>query len=244
MEKDIIMYIIIAAYSVGVIASVLTLNTYLVLASLMLFTIGILIYKGWEIMLPTILRRTGMIRLVGNFEIGGNQSVAVRKDGNSIIAAAYALIDISDSEGLNPGKLEGIISKVSVPFKLVLSVKRLNMDKILDSMETARHMKENMIARLSGGGNRNIPRINSLRRELEQIESNIRSMTSGKVPLQLLYYVGTEAKSESRYTAEEDALSGLKEALGAISSATGYQYKVLSGNDLVSLLATGSNAVM
>ncbi len=241
MERDILIYAILASYLVGVIASAMMYNIYITLISLVLLTAGISLYKGWNIFLPLLIEHSGIVRLIGDYEISGSQAVAVREVNGRFAASAYASLDISDSEGLSAEKLESIISKIGTPFDLTLSVRRLNMDRMLDSMETERHIKENAIARLSGGGNRNLPKINSLRRELEQLELDINGMTSGKVPLQVLYYVSVEAESESRYAAESDAISGIKEAVGAIASASGYQYRLLSGNELVAVLSHGTN---
>ena len=243
MGSDVLAYIFTAAYSVGLIISALTLNAYAVVASFVLLTFGILLYKGWDILLPLVIKHTNIIQLVGSYEVGGSQSAAVRQTSRGFSAAAYALIDISDSEGLAKDKLEGIIARINMPFKLVLSVERLNMDKILDDLKTARHMKENQIMRLSGGSGRNIQKINSAKRELERIDSDINSMTSGRMPLHALYYLSIEAESENRYAAESAAISGLDEVSAAISASTGYKVRALSGNELVHFLSTGSNMV-
>ncbi|MGC8537853.1 MAG: hypothetical protein ACP5MZ_02610 [Candidatus Micrarchaeia archaeon] len=243
MGNDALAYAFLSAYSIGIIISALTLNAYAIVISLALLTIGTLLFKGWDIFLPIAVKHTGIIRLIGSYEVSGNQNAAVRQTKRGFSAVAYAVIDISDSEGLSRDKLEGIIARINVPFKLVLSVERLNMDKILDSLKTARHMKENQITRLSGGSERNIQKINSVKRELEQIDNDIRSMTSGRMPLHALYYLSVEAESGNRYAAESAAVSGLDEVSGTISASTGYKVKAISGNELVYFLGTGSNMV-
>lgn len=191
----------------------------------------------WQALESAIIRRTGIIELVGQYELSGDRLSAVRRANGKIVSTTVASLDGNSGAGIDRKSIEAIISRLNFPFKFTLQVSMLNTAKLLDSMQTRRAANEIKLSKIAQSKkSKDSARANAIRRELELIEHDIRNMTSGSVPLRMLMLVSTSAASESRFYAEELAKSRIRELAGEFGALTNAQVRILSGSELAEAL--------
>jgi hypothetical protein len=113
-------------------------------------------------------------------------------------------------------------------------VERLNASRIFDDLKTKRRLKEIELGRAKSKSGNNTT--NVVEREIDLLESEIASIGSGAVPLKTEIYLMSFAEAESKFMAEERALSQVKALAGEFSAVIGANFEVISGADLVSLI--------
>jgi hypothetical protein len=115
-----------------------------------------------------------------------------------------------------------------------MQVERLNTQKISDDLQTRRRLKE---IELSKTGSKKGPdQSKVIEREIELIESEIDSITSGSTPLKTNTYIISFASSDSRFVSQERALSQVRALAGEFSAVLGASFEVLTGADLIAAL--------
>lgn len=237
MDHDFKFYIIAFVLALLAIASMLTLNIFLILFSLIICGILIVFYKLSYIIEAIVFRRTNLIQIIDGCELSGERTTAIRRIGNSFCATAVAFLENSSSESIEKEKIENIISNSHTTFRFVMQVEKVDINKLLDKLQTRRSMKEIELSRLHNSTTKiNILKANSLKREIDQLEHDIEKISTGGAPLKVAQYLMTSAISDSKSNAQEKAKSQLRELVGEFGALLGSKAEILTGNDLIQLL--------
>ena len=238
--SDVILYGMLAAVLVLSLASLLSLNPVLISLSLVAALALIATQKLWFVAEALIFRHTNLIQVLGSQQLSGDRSTAIRQVKGGFVATAMALLKGDARENVDREKIEGIIAHLNCPFRFVLHAKRLDTGKLLDRLQTSRSMKEIELsktgAKVTG---QNSAKIGLLKREIEQIESDIRSISSS-APVSLARYIATCARSESRSAAEERAKSQIRMLASEFGALLKSDPQILTGTDLLDCLETDS----
>lgn len=229
--SKILVYAIIAMIAIASLASLIMLNTYLVIFSVSASLALFFLYKMWDVFEGLIIKRTGIVQVVGNYELAGDRVSAVTKRGSLFCALSAAILNDLPSKGMEREGIERIIASTNAPFRFVLQVEKLNTGKIFDDLRTRRRMKEIELSKTVSRKGTDTSKI--IEREIELIESEIRAIGSGAVPLKAEMYIMSFAESESKFVAEEKALSQVKALAGEFSAVLGAGFEVLSGAQLI-----------
>ena len=238
--SDNVFYVGFAALLIVSIASLLSLNCVLIALSAVSLLVLIITHKLWYVIEAAIFKRTNLIQVLGEQQLSGDRTSAIRAVKGEFVATAMASLNGDAKEDLDKGKVEGIIARLNYPFKFVLSVERLNASKILDRLQTKRSMKEIELARISKNGREaSAVKVGMLKREIEQIEQDIRSINSG-TPVKLARYLATSARSESKFAATERAKSQIRELAVEFGALLNADSQVLIGSELVNALEIDS----
>lgn len=235
MQKSII-YILIAIALIPSVASLILLNPYLIILSVSAALSLFFMYNLWDILESLIIKRTGIVQLVGDYELEGERVSAVRKTGGSYWAISAALLTDLPSKEMDRESIERIISSSNSTFRFVLQVAKLNTRKISDDLKTKRRMKELELSKASSSRKNGADITKVVERELELVESEIKALGSGAVPLKTSIYLVSFAESESKFVAEERALSQVRALAGEFSAVLGAGFEVLSGSKLISVI--------
>jgi len=233
MEK-IVFYALIAVSVISSIASVLTLNFYLIILSVSATVSLFFLYQLWDILEAVVIKKTGIVQTVGDYELEADRFSAIRKKGLHFSAISAAVLREFPSKEISRESMERIISSSNSPFRFVVQVEKLNTGKITDDLKTKRRMKELELSRAKGKKVGDSAKV--VEREIELIESEIKSLGSGAVPLRTSIYLMSVGSSESRFAAQETALSQIREIAGAFSAVLGAGFEVISGADLISII--------
>ncbi|HVC58224.1 MAG TPA: hypothetical protein VND15_01985 [Candidatus Acidoferrales bacterium] len=240
MNESIIFYAGLALGLLNLVLSIATLNPYLILIGIMATFCLFALYKLWYIIEPLLIRKTNIIQVVGDYELTGTRGAAIRSHGGAFYATAVAALEPSRSD-IDRARIEEIISRSNTPFKFVLQLEKLNPKNISEKLQTKRNMKEIALSRIGGGSSiRNTQKINALKREIEQLEQDIRSISTGSSPVRLAQYLMCGTSAESKYLAEERARSQVREMAGQLGALMGSQSRVLEGRELLDMLSMDS----
>jgi hypothetical protein len=232
--KEIPIYLTIGVAITASIAGIFLLNLYLIIASLALSVSMFFLYKLWDVFEALIIKKTGVVQILGDYELEGDRVAAVSKMGGSFKAVSVAVLKELPSREISKDGLEKIIASSNAPFRLVMQVEKLNTEKISDDLKTRRRLKEIELSKVNPKKGTDHGKI--IEREIELIESEINSINSGSTPLRTNTYIMSVAASESRFVAQERALSQVKTIAGEFSAVLGANFEVMGGADLISVL--------
>ncbi|MGC8647991.1 MAG: hypothetical protein ACP5SJ_00640 [Candidatus Micrarchaeia archaeon] len=224
--------------ALGVLALAAFFGVYALLgAALLLASLAVLHYS--DPYLEAILLKYGNItEKIGMYEISGEREVATRKEGGKYIATACVIISVKDNSGdIEKSRLEELISRLAFPFKFTIAVERLNTKKMLDSLQTKKGMKEIELSRIGNTSNgRELAKSMRLKREIEILEHEIKSISTGSMPLKVNYYAITSAESDKKFMAEEQALLRARELATSFDGAIGTFSAIAKGSMLKKVL--------
>lgn len=237
MEHDVKFYILAAILAIISVSSLFTLKLLLILVSLFLAALLIAFYKLYYILEAVLFRRTNLVQVIDNSELSGDRLTAIRHTRGKFSATAVALINNGLSEAMDRSKLESIIANTHFPFRFVMQVEKVDINKLLDKLQTKRSMLEIELGKLNThNAKSNVLKINSLRRQIDQLDHDIEKISSGGAPLRVLQYIMTSSVSENKFNAQEHARSQLRELSSQFGAIAGAHSTVLEGNDLLDLL--------
>ena len=231
-----------ALAAINLAVSIATFNPYLMAMGIAAVLLISITYKLWYLLEPVLIRKTNIVEIIGGYELSGTRSTAVRKVGNRFYATAAAELNPSKAE-IDGKRIEEIISRSNTPFKFILQLERLNSKKMTENLQTKRGMKEIALSKLSSGSTGNTQKVNLLKREIEQLDRDIHSISSGSCPVRLIQYILSSSHAESRYVAEEKARSQVREMAGQFGSLIDAQPRVLEGAELLELLSIDSMVI-
>jgi len=232
--NDLLVYLIIGVALMASLAGILLFNIYLVILSFSLSLSMFFLYKLWDIFEALIIKKTGVVQVVGNYEFEGDRVAAISKMGESFLAVSAAILKELPTREISKDSIEKIIATSNAPFRLVMQVEKLNTTKISDDLKTRRRLKEIELSKVGPKKGSDTSKI--IEREIELIESEISSINSGSTPLKTNTYLLSFATSESRFVSQERALSQVKAIAGEFSAVIGASFEVLNGADLISVL--------
>jgi hypothetical protein len=234
---------LLALSAIITVASIATLNTLLIAAGLITVLMIALLYRLWYVIEAVVFKHTRVVELFNGYELSGAREAATRKLNGAFSATAAALLTTSAKQGIELERLESIIQQTGAPFKFVLQVERLSAKKLLDAMQTKMSMKRLEISKLSTSSEKkNIARLDALKRETAELEREIATV-SASTPMRLRHYIMTSALSENRFTAEERAISQIRELSNRFGAFLGAEPTLLSGSELTTVLELDSTLV-
>lgn len=227
---------LIFCISLIAIASLLTLNFWLIVGSLIIATLLVAFYRLNYIVDSLVFKHTNLIQVLDGCELSGDRSTAIRRLGNVFCATAVASMLNNSGESIDRQKIDNIISNSHCTFRFVLQVEKLDINKLLDRLQTKRGMKEIELARLKNNPKDTSSKTGALRREIELIDHEIEKVGMGGAPLKVAQYIMTSAVSDSKFSAQENAKSQLRELVSEFGALIGTKSEILSGNDLLDQL--------
>jgi hypothetical protein len=234
-------YILLALSGIAVIASILTLNIFVIAISVILIFASVVVYKLWYVIDSLVFKHTNLIELFNGYELSKDRNSAIRRKDGRIISTTAALLSAEKEESIEKGDIENIIAHINYPFKFVMQVEKLNVHRIMDRLQTERSLKEIELSRLDN--NKSSVRINQLRRELELIQHDMNAIKTGDTPIKLTRYILTTSVSDTFYDAEERAKSQIRELSSQFDALLKSNSRIIVGTELIELLQLDSEMV-
>jgi len=233
MSKAVIYAIIFAAVMASI-ASILSFNAYLIIFSASSALGLFFLYQLWDVFEALIIKKTGVVQILGDYELEAERVSAVRKSGSHFSAVSAAILRDPPTKEISRENIERIISSSNSPFRFVMQVEKLNQRKISDDLKTKRRLKELELSKTCAKKGSDVTKV--VEREIELIETELKSINSGAMPLKTDIYILSFAISESKFAAQERAFAQAKELAGEFSAVLGAGFEVLSGTELISVL--------
>lgn len=233
-------YIVISLAAITSAAALLTLNAVAVAIASLAVLFSVIVFKLWDVVSASIFRHTNLIQVFNGYELSRDRQSAVFKAGGRVTATAVASLGPAGNDELDRKKIESIIANTDYPFRFCMRAERLNLKKALDRLKTRKSSVEIELSRIDQKSGRHTQRQNRLKRELEQLERDISSISGGEAPLKLCFYITTSASSDSIYDAEERAKSHARDLSSKFDALLGSKSEVLSGEELLAALKIDS----
>ena len=239
MRENMLFYLLLCLSAITLAASIATLNLIFIVATALLLIVAVSVFKLWYIIDSLVFKHTNLIEIFNGYELSGDRNCAIRRKDGRISATTASVFTVEKGGEPERAQVENLIANFSYPFKFVMQVERLNVEKVLDELQTKRNMKEIELSRI-GQKQENVPRINHVKREIEQFEHDIAAISGGNAPLRLAYYAMTCAAAETTYDAEERAKSRMRELSSQFDALLKSRSRVVKGSDLLELLKLDS----
>ncbi|MGC8572061.1 MAG: hypothetical protein ACP5RI_01740 [Candidatus Micrarchaeia archaeon] len=236
MEKNYILYAMLAVCAIIAVSSIISLNLYLILFDSILLLLSIALFAFSDIFHNLIIKHSNIIQVFNGYELSNDRSIAIFRSNGKVCALSAAMIDPSNVDELSKDKIEHLIGNMNYPFKLVMKTDKLDIKKIIDKLQTKKSMHEIAISRLNSNNSKHSLYINKLKREIEIIEHDIASISNGTVPIKLIYYVMTVAVADTVLEASERSKSQIKEIAAQFNVMLSSHSSILEGDDLIRLL--------
>ncbi len=214
-------------------ASLLFMNAYLFAFSALVLAAAISMYKLWYIIEAIAFRHSNIIKVIDAYELSSDRKVAIRHTENGFVAVSAARLDTSQINEMSKEKLESIIGRIGLPFKLVMNVKQVNAKSLMAQLVTSRYEKELALSKAKSTGNKAAER--AIERQLELIQKDIDTISESR-PLQLLYYVFAFSVSDSPAVAREEALENIKSIAGAFDGAMNSKSSIVEAEELEEIM--------
>jgi hypothetical protein len=242
MKGKTVMYVAIGVGVLSAVSSLFVMKAYLIIFSSIVAASMLLLYGLWDVFEAAVVSRSGVVQMIGDFELEGGRLSATRKTPGGFSATAAAQLSASPSKELNRDNIERIVANSNAPFRFVVQAERLSASKILDGLKTRRRMKEIELSKARAKEHDGHSRDKVIEREIELLEGEIRAIANGASPIKVDIYIMTTATAESRFLAEERAQGQIKELSGEFSAVIGAGFEQVSGSGLVRLLKIDSVA--
>lgn len=230
-------------YALMVIAALLLavsafFGAYAMLVAAALLAVIVILHYMKDYVDAFLFRHGNFVEKIGVYELSGEREVAIRRAGNKYIATACVVVRMKDGAGqLERSDVEGLISRLAFPFKFTLAVERVNIKKMLDALQTRRSLKEIELTRIEDANKgRGLARSIRAKRELEILDHDIKSISTGSTPLKVTYYARISAENEKRFAAEEEAISRAKALAAALDGIMSSSSTIAKGRVLESML--------
>lgn len=244
MRDTIAFYLVLALSVAAEITSILTLNPVAIAFTSSMLVSSVIILKLWYVIEASIFKHTNLIQVFGRFELSGDRISAIRRASGKISATTAVVLHVGGKAEVDKKKIENVISHISYPFKFMMQAERLDLEKLLDKLQTRRKMREIALSRVDHSSAKNLPLINSIKREIEVLEHDIESISSGDVPLKVSYYIMTTGVSDSVFSAEESAKAQIRELASQFDAILASKSEQVRGSDLIGLLELDSSMVL
>jgi hypothetical protein len=204
-------------------------------AGALFFFLSLLLWKYGYALYPYFARNAKIVEIGQNFEIPPSQDVIVGKEGGSFLATVFLSAGIyeSASEGgaVQAGRMfEKAISSSGFPFKVCCLVCPLPLRAELDEMREKRSLAESRRETLHGRGNGSERA--RLEREIAMWGRQIEKLTSGEMPLEVVFYLSTTARGRTKEEAVSRARSQAEELSVVAGSALSCEITKLGGEEM------------
>ncbi len=242
-NEQIIVYLFGIFSIISLIAGVIILNSFLIGLSLFLGFSCFILYKMWDIIENVIFKHSNLIQVFNGYELSNNRYVAIRKINKFFSATSIALIKINETD-IDKIKLENIIANINIPFKIVIQIEKVNLEKLLDNLKTKLYSKQIIISKLENSSNKKFGiKIEQAKKYISGIEQDIKNIELGLTPLKLCYYIMTSALSENKFIAEEESKQHIKTITNQFNAIFSSYSEIVYGNELLRLLELDSEIV-
>ncbi len=226
-------YAFYAAGVAAIIAAATLSNGIFLVSGALLVLIAAIYLNSGHMVNNLLIKKSKMILIQNGYQLGRSLSSAVRKDGDSYTGVSIAIFSITKAvDGRDA--FEPIINNIRDPFEFSVSMKEVDKQRLVESLETKKRMKEIHLSRVNP---KTYNKANQIRKELEIINKEIANITKGDKSLEIIVKLKSIKASKDRIEAELEPPKSLARIANAFCTALGLDYRMLSGEELMENLA-------
>ena len=232
-DKKMYAYMFYGLGAFTILCSVFFSNMYLVIFTVAMIFSSVVYFNSGHIINNLILKRSAIIEMCNGFWLSHTLNSMIKKTDEGYIAVATAVIIPEDKKRIDHDRVKEVIESIRLPFEFRITLREVDTKRLYDTIDTKRRMKEILLSRTDPGKH---DKVNSLKREIDILESEINSIRSGGRALDMFIRVFAFVNSGSEIEASREAYSNIMQIGDSFSAALGVKYEIASGEKLVNLI--------
>ena len=204
-----------------------------------LFLFSIIVWKWGYWLGPVFSGAAGRSIIDAKFELVPSQDVIIKKSEGSYCATMFMSVELRDTSSFKSIEqkallmelFERAVSSLRYPVKLSLLVCALELGDYVSKLEEQRSLLEHKKAQLKG--KHDADEAAYLERQIEALSAQIRRLSSGEKPMQVLAYAQTSASGITREEVLSRVRSQAQECSALLSNALSCTIKIAAGGELL-----------
>lgn len=210
----------------------------LTLAAALLFSVSLLIWKWGYWLGPIIASSTRTALSGGGYELTPGQDVMIHKTPAGYRAAVFMSIALRDSAAHKSESqktaliehFERAVSSLRHPVKLSVLVCGLDIGDHIQKLQERRSLAEHKRAQLRARQSDEAAR---LERDIESYTQQLRRLSGGERPMQVLAYAATTAQGLTREEVLSRVRAQAQESAAVLASALACEVRPLAGEEML-----------
>jgi hypothetical protein len=232
-DKKVYAYMLYGIGAFTILCSVFFSNIYLVAFTAVMIFSSVAYFNSGHMINNLILRKSAIIEMCNGFWLSHNLNSMIKKTDEGYVAVAIAVIMPEEKKLVDHGRVKEVIESIRLPFEFRVTIKEVDSKRLYDTIETKKRMKEILLSRTDP---KKHDKVNSLKREIDILESEISSIRTGGRALDMFIRVFAFANSGSEIEASREAYSNIMQIGDSFSAALGVKYEIANGEELVNLI--------
>jgi hypothetical protein len=241
MEKVQLIHILIAFLILGVLCIIFSYSFQkpeLLILSIISFLLGLIIWRFGYFLGPLLTSSANIWTPLGQYELSPSQDAILKKTAEGYYASMYLSIALKDSsmfksEGQNlmlMQMFEKAITSLRNTTKISVLITNVDVSSFLEKLIEKRSLAEQKRSQLKP----NSPQAAILEREIESYNSQIKQISSGQKPMQVLAYAQITAFGLTKNEALQKAKSQTQQTAAVLANALATEVTPLNGKDILS----------
>ncbi|MFA5107909.1 MAG: hypothetical protein WC492_00020 [Candidatus Micrarchaeia archaeon] len=202
------------------------------------FLLCIVLWRWGYFLGPLLTGAAGTWIKLGTYELSPSQDVLIKKSEDGYYASMFLSIQLrdsasfksSDQKALLMQMFENTVSSIRHTLKISLVVCSLNLFDYLQKLQERRSLAEHRLSQAKP----NSQDFALLEREIQSYNLQIKALSGGETPMQVLAYAQTTAFGLTRQEAILRARSQAKESAAVISNSLSTNVAPICGAELLS----------
>ncbi|MEM3362350.1 MAG: hypothetical protein QXV83_00675 [Candidatus Anstonellaceae archaeon] len=213
-------------------------NSFLFLVSTTCFILGIIIFRWGYFLGPLLTSLPKLWVNLGDYELSPDQEAILKKTANGYYASMYLSISLKDSATFKTQdqnlllmqSFEKAITSLRHTTKISLIITNVNVSEFLEKLIEKRSLAEQKRSQVKP----NSAQAAILDREIESYNSQIKQLTSGQKPMQVLAYAQVTAFGETKSEALAKVKNYAQQTAAVLANALATEVIILNGSDILS----------
>ncbi|MFN3909868.1 MAG: hypothetical protein ACK4J0_01375 [Candidatus Anstonellaceae archaeon] len=201
------------------------------------FIIGMVIFKFGYFFAPLLTSATNTWVKYGNYELSPSQDALLKKTSEGYYASMFLSITLKDSstfktEGQNlmlMQMFEKAITSLRHTTKISLIITNVDVSEFLEKLIEKRSLAEQKLSQLKP----NSAQAEILKREIESYNSQIKQISSGQKPMQVLAYAQITSFAQTKSEALAKVKNNAQQTAAVLANALATEITILNGKDIL-----------
>jgi len=210
----------------------------LLLLSIISFILGILIWRFGYFIGPMISSVFKISTKFGEYELTPEQDIIIKKTDNGYYASMFLSIALKDSstfktEGQNlmlMQMFEKAITSLRGTTKISVIITNVDVSEFLEKLIEKRSLAEQKRSQLK----QNSAQAAILDREIEAYNIQIKQISTGEKPMQVLAYAQVSAYAPTKNQVMQKVRNQAQQTLAVLANALATEVTILNGRDILS----------
>lgn len=223
-------------YTLGVLCVVLAAffsNLYLIAVTSILLLLSAIYLNSGHIVNNILIKRSNIVEIYNHYKLSSELDSAVKKIGNGHHALSIAFFRIEKPNNASNDAIKALLETLHESFEFGILVKEADKEKMIETLDTKRRMKEITLSRIDS---KHQDKINALKREIDILAAEIQNIRKSGKALEVLAKIISFGNSENEAEAAREASKNIKRIADSFSAALGVDYKIIKGEELLNVL--------